>query len=216
MLENGMEIILDILPLILAFSLTSTIIELTPGPNMGYLAVLSATNGRRAGFAAVAGIALGLLVLGIAAALGLAAAISASPILYQIVRWAGIAYLFWLAYEGWQESSEPISEASDERQKPSKYFLRGLGTNLLNPKAGLFYVVMLPTFISPDHSVMFQTVILSIIFVVIATLIHTCVVALAGYATGFLNNPRRYKLARRILSFALALIAIWFTWSTRL
>ena len=179
MLENGMEIILDILPLILAFSLTSTIIELTPGPNMGYLAVLSATNGRRAGFAAVAGIALGLLVLGIAAALGLAAAISASPILYQIIRWAGIAYLFWLAYEGWQESSEPISEASDERQKPSKYFLRGLGTNLLNPKAGLFYVVMLPTFISPDHSVMFQTVILSIIFVVIATLIHTCVVALA-------------------------------------
>ncbi len=210
-----MDILLDILPLILAFSLTSTVIELTPGPNMGYLAVLSATNGRRAGFAAVAGIALGLLALGIAAALGLAAAISASPILYQFIRWAGIAYLFWLAYEGWQESSEPISDAGAEKQKPIKYFLRGLGTNLLNPKAGLFYVALLPTFISPDHSVMFQTVILSIIFVVIATLIHTCVVALAGYATVFLNNPRRYKLARRILSFALALIAIWFTWSTR-
>jgi threonine/homoserine/homoserine lactone efflux protein len=211
-----MDILLDILPLIFAFAITSTVIELTPGPNMGYLAVLSATNGRRAGFAAVAGIALGLLVLGIAAALGLAAAIAASPILYQFIRWAGIAYLFWLAYEGWQESTEPISDVGREQENPIKYFLRGLGTNLLNPKAALFYVVMLPTFISPDHSVKFQTVILSFIFVVIATLIHTFVVALAGYATDFLNNPRRYKLARRVLSIALALIAIWFTWSTRM
>jgi threonine/homoserine/homoserine lactone efflux protein len=178
--------------------------------------VLSATNGRRAGFAAVAGIALGLLVLGIAAALGLAAAISASPLFYQIIRWAGIAYLFWLAYEGWQESTETIDDTNEEQDKPLKYFLRGLGTNLLNPKAGLFYVVLLPTFISPVHPVMFQTIVLSIVFVMVATVIHIIVVTLAGYATAFFNDPRRYKLARRVLSFALALIAVWFTWSTRL
>ena len=75
---------------IAGFALTSMLIELTPGPNMAYLAVVSATQGRRPGFAAVAGVALGLSIVGLAAALGLAALIGASPVLYQALRWGGV------------------------------------------------------------------------------------------------------------------------------
>jgi threonine/homoserine/homoserine lactone efflux protein len=72
---------------LLVFALTALVIEITPGPNMTYLAALSLTSGRRTGFAAVAGIALGLATYGIVAALGLAAVIDNSPLLYGILRW---------------------------------------------------------------------------------------------------------------------------------
>ena len=84
---------------LLAFILTCLVIELTPGPNMAYLALLSASIGRRAGFAATLGVALGLLIVGLAAALGLAAVIANSRLLYEALRWAGVLYLFWLAWE---------------------------------------------------------------------------------------------------------------------
>ena len=69
-----------------AFLLTATVIEVTPGPNMAYLAALSLSQGRRAGIAAVAGIAIGLSVYGVAAALGLGALIANSRFLYEALR----------------------------------------------------------------------------------------------------------------------------------
>jgi len=64
---------------LVAFAVTCLVIELTPGPNMAYLAILSAEKGRRSGFAATVGIAIGLLAIGIAAALGLAGISAVSP-----------------------------------------------------------------------------------------------------------------------------------------
>lgn len=122
-----------------AFALTSLLIECTPGPNMAYLAILSSTSGRRAGFAAVGGIALGLLIVGLAAALGLAAVISSSRLDYEMLRWAGFAYLLWLAWDGWQKvdvETSPVRTASEEGG--TTFFVRGLITNLLNPKAAVF------------------------------------------------------------------------------
>ncbi|MGL5010530.1 MAG: LysE family translocator, partial [Paracoccaceae bacterium] len=82
---------------ITAFTVAAVAIELTPGPNMVWLAIVAATDGRRAGYAAVAGVALGLAVIGVAAAYGLAALVAGSPVAYQVLRWAGVAYLLWLA-----------------------------------------------------------------------------------------------------------------------
>ena len=76
---------------------------------MAYLAVLSASKGRRAGFAATLGVALGLLIVGLAAALGLTAIIANSRWVYEALRWGGVFYLLWLAWEGWrrQEKTSP-------------------------------------------------------------------------------------------------------------
>ena len=144
---------------LLAFALISLIIEITPGPNMTYLAALSLSSGMRAGFAAVAGIASGLAVYGIVAALGLAAVIDNSPLLYGILRWGGVAFLLWLAWEAWSSERETSPDASGGIDtEPRVAFRRGLITNLLNPKAAVFYVAVLPEFTRPDAgSLMWQT-----------------------------------------------------------
>jgi len=201
---------------LLAFALTCVIIEITPGPNMTYLAALSLSNGMRTGFAAVAGIALGLLTYGVTAALGLAALIDTSPLLYGLLRWTGVAYLLWLAWESWaseREASPGVIDGDDDR--PWLAFRRGLITNLLNPKAAVFYVAVLPEFVRADGSpVVLQTLTLSVVYVGIATAIHSAIVALAGMLQTTVATGNRRRTIRRGLALALVGIAVWFAIST--
>lgn len=200
------------LEVILAFALTSMLIEMTPGPNMAYLALLAATEGRRAGFAAVLGVALGLAVVGLLAAFGVAALISASEPLYQALRWGGVLYLLWLAWDGWRGGDAAVEHAplgsSDWR-----YFRRGLITNLLNPKAAVFYIAVLPTFLTVNAG-LHETLILSTVYVAVATLIHAGIVSLAGSAQAFFADPLLEARLRKTLSVALALVAVWFAVKT--
>ncbi len=197
-----------------AFALASLIIELIPGPNQTYLAALTLNHGVRAGLAAVAGIALGLAIYGLAAALGVATLVNESPLLYQMLRWAGVFYFLWLAWDSWHdEPDEEATAARDERMRGS--FRRGLITNLLNPKAAIFYVSVLPGFIVPGAASVFtQTTLLSAIFVSVATLTHIAVVLFAGRLHRFLSDPRFRVPVRRGLALALVGVAIWFLLAT--
>ncbi len=199
----------------ITFVFASFVIELTPGPNMAYLAVLSAREGRRAGFAAAFGVAAGLLIVGLAAALGLSAIISTSRWLYEALRWAGVLYLLWLAWEGWRGEQETSPGTAKSADAHSKFFVRGLMTNLLNPKAALFYVAVLPTFVNQNLPATTQIVTLTVVYVSIATLVHCAIVLLAGAAQPWLNDERRSMIARRALSVLLALIALWLLVNTR-
>lgn len=199
-----------LLTIYLSFVITCLIIELTPGPNMAYLAILSASNGRRAGFAATLGIALGLLIIGIAAALGVATLISNSEPAYQLLRWGGVAYLLWLAWDGWKKEPETSPGQALSATQNIKFFKRGLIVNLLNPKAAVFYVAILPSFINTASHTVVQAIILTFSYVIVATLIHSMIVALAGTAQKILENEKRRMIARKALSAALAGIAVWF------
>jgi threonine/homoserine/homoserine lactone efflux protein len=203
-------------PSLLAFVATCAIIELTPGPNMTYLAALSLASGARVGIAAVAGVALGLAIYGFVAALGLAALIEQSRILYETLRWGGVAYLLWLAWEAWSTERETAPDATDGLDGAAKIaFRRGLVTNLLNPKAGVFYVAVVPTFVAPSaNNIIAQTLLLSGLFVAIATTIHLSIVLLASRLHGVLANPAQRRTVRRTLAIALAGIAVWFAFST--
>jgi threonine/homoserine/homoserine lactone efflux protein len=198
-----------------AFALTALIIEITPGPNMGYLAVLSLTRGWRVGAAAVTGVALGHAVYGVLAAFGVAALIDSSKLLYEILRWAGVAYLLWLAWEAWSSDTETSPDISaDEHTYARMAFRRGLITNLLNPKAAVFFVTVVPTFVRPEGSVITQTLFLSIIFVTIATIVHAAIVLMAGRMQVFISDPQRRRPVRRTAAIMLAVIAVWFAIST--
>lgn len=199
-----------------AFALTALAIEVTPGPNMGYLAVLSLSRGWQVGVAAVIGVGLGHAVYGLAAAFGVAALIDASPLLYEILRWAGVAYMAWLAFEAWGSeagTSPDIADHADPRLV-RRAFRHGLITNLLNPKAAIFFVAVVPTFVQPGRSVVEQTLILSAIFVAVATAVHTAIVLLAGRLQGFANEPSRRRPVRQALAVVLLGIAAWLAWST--
>jgi threonine/homoserine/homoserine lactone efflux protein len=201
---------------LLAFALTALVIEITPGPNMTYLAALSLSSGMRTGFAAVAGIALGLMTYGVIAAFGLAAAIDHSPLLYGLLRWGGVAYLLWLAWEAWSGKEDIAPDAAgDGAARPWPAFRRGLITNLLNPKAAVFYVAVLPEFVRAEAgSIVRQTLLLSVVYVAIATLIHTTIVALAGSLQSTLDVASNRRTVRRVFALALVAIALWFAFTT--
>ncbi len=193
---------------LLAFSAACAVIELTPGPNMAYQALIAASQGRRPALAAVTGVALGLLLVGLAAALGLAALIANSTVPYHLLLWAGVGYFLWLAWESGQSARETSATRTGSADQTS-YFQRGLVTNLLNPKAAIFYVAVLPTFIDPAQNLLGQGVALSLVFVAIATGIHFGIVLLAGMARPLFANPGRAKVIRRLFALALAGIGLW-------
>jgi threonine/homoserine/homoserine lactone efflux protein len=194
------------------FALTCLLIELTPGPNMAYLAILTTSEGRRAGFSAVAGVALGLLLVGLSAAVGLATLISESPLWYEVLRWAGVFYLLWLSWEGWRVNAE-TSPGKAGATVRARYFYRGLITNLLNPKAAIFYIAILPGFLNTSAALAPQGILLTCIYVSIATAIHSLIVFLAHASRRFFES-RNQLYVRRALSLLLALVALWFGWKT--
>lgn len=190
------------------FVLAATLAEVTPGPNMGYLAALALAQGRRAGFAAVAGVSLGLSMLGVASAFGAGLLMQNIPAAGPVLRWAGVAYLFWLAYDAWRGAS------GDETDEIAPSFRRGLIVNLLNPKAAVFYIVVLPLFAGETPPGTVALLWLTAIYVVIATAIHAGVVLGASALRNTLASERRLMLIQRSAAVMLGLVALWFAWET--
>jgi threonine/homoserine/homoserine lactone efflux protein len=206
---------MDIIPLttLLAFFLTSLAVEITPGPNMAYLALLSTERGRGPGLYAVAGVALGLAIVGALAALGLATIIAQNEMLYQGTRWAGVLYLVWLGYDSWRDAQKPVPEGGFE-ERNRVFFRRGLITNLLNPKAAVFYLAVLPNFLTAGAGGWaFGTLV--VVYVFAATLVHTFIVVAGGSLQPFFVRDDRRKVLGAVFGFLLVLVAVWLAVSTR-
>ena len=195
------------------YLITCIAIELTPGPNMAYLAVLSAERGRLAGLFAVMGVALGLAVLGGLAALGVGEFIARQPLLYEIIRWAGVGYLLYLAHDAWAESRRPL-EALETGQVGWRSFQRGLINNLLNPKAVLFYITVMPSFLPPSGTGVAQPLLFGAIYVGVATTIHILVVVLAGSVRPLLTQKSSRATMGALFAALLVGVAIWIGFST--
>jgi threonine/homoserine/homoserine lactone efflux protein len=193
---------------LIAFALTSLIIEMTPGPNMAYLAVLGASRGRLAGFSAVLGVALGLALLGVAVGLGAGSLILNNRVAYESLRWAGALYLCWLAYDSWKDARQPV-ETAPVSQSLFVQFRRGFITNLLNPKAALFYIAVVPEFISGPAPSLRELAMLVSIYVAVATFVHGLIVLLAGTLQALLAAPPRRKMAGNVFAVILVLVAVW-------
>lgn len=138
---------------ILAFAVVAGLMTLVPGIDTALVLRTAITQGRGQAFAAAAGIALGVLTWGIAAALGVSVLLAASQLAFDVLRWAGAAYVVWLgvslvlaSFRGHGLNLEGPAPRPESRWTG---FRRGLLTNLLNPKIGVFYVAMLPQFL-PD------------------------------------------------------------------
>ena len=187
------------------FLVAAIVMEITPGPNMTWLALLSAREGRTAGLMAVAGIATGLGLLALIAATGAAALMTAWPPLYEALRWGGVLFLLYLAFEAWNGERDGGAPSV-----PGKHFRRGLLVNLLNPKAAAVFIVMIPGFAGPALGNTGPYLVMNITYLAIATLAHVLIVAFAGSFQKALTDPRRELIVRRVFAVALASIAIWF------
>lgn len=182
---------------------------------MAWLALISASEGRRAGFAAVAGVASGLVALGAASAFGLAQLASTFPLFFSLLRYTGVLYLLWLAWVTWRSSEEPSFATVKTGVRSLAWIRHGLLLNLLNPKAAIFFIALVPAYIVADQPVMPQTLALSASYVAIATLIHIAIVLLAAQAHDWLVTGGRQRRVRQAFAVMLAGIAIWFLITTR-
>jgi threonine/homoserine/homoserine lactone efflux protein len=200
------------------FLLAVLLLELTPGPNMAYLATLAVSRGRAAGLIATAGVAVGLAVHATVAGLGAGVLIQQYPALYDVLRWIGVGYLLYLAWEGWQTEREVSPERASHAIAAGPLFLRGFLSNVFNPKSILFFVSVLPTFLGtgPDApSLPTQMAVFGSLYVGIATAVHASIVVLAAQLRPWLVEGPRQQTVRRILAVLLALVAIWLAWATR-
>lgn len=201
--------------LILEYLVTVLVIELTPGPNMGYLAIVAARQGRRAGLAGVAGAAVALSVYVLAAAEGLAKLVLSLPSAYAVLRWLGVGYLLWLAVETWRDGASPPPPASVLADAPGRAFRRSLVSNLLNIKAALLYVVVLPSFLRPGREIAPQVLMLGAIHVALSTAVHTGVVFGAAWLSGRGSEQPRSSAVDRAFALALCATAVWLAWASR-
>jgi threonine/homoserine/homoserine lactone efflux protein len=190
---------------VLEFTLAARLMELTPGPNMTWLALLSAQHGRRTGLTAVAGIGLGLALLAAVAAVGATSLLTGYPLALEALRWAGAVFLFYLAFEAWV-GEHPGASGSEV----SRSFWRAVIVNLLNPKAALLFVVLVPGFLDASQPLLPQTILLSTIYVAIATAVHSAIAVFAGSFQHLLMEPGREIIARRVCAGVLVVIAVWF------
>ncbi len=201
----------------LEFVVAVLIFELTPGPNMAYLATLAIARGRVAGLYATLGIALGLGVHGVVTVFGAGALIQRYPWLYETLRWTGVAYLLFLAWEGWRVQKANSPAKVDFFQSACPLVLRGFLSNVFNPKSILFFVSVVPGFVrtgAHNPALPLQMMFFGIIYVGIATAIHFGIVLAATELRPYLIEGPRSQLVRRSLSLALALVAGWLAWTT--
>lgn len=194
-----------------SFLLTALVLELTPGPNMAWLALLTATAGRPAGLAAVGGIGLGLAAQAGLAIVGVAVLMASWPGLYTALHLAGVGYLLYLAAESLRDAEDPAHHLPGGGEDGGAGFRRGLVTNLLNPKAALFFMTVLPGFLSPASGAGEATV-LSAIYLAVATAIHLLIVLAAGSMRGWLADPVVSVRMHRIQALTLGAVALWLYW----
>ena len=190
-----------------AFLFAVAVIELTPGPNMGWLAALTLREGKKPAFGAVAGIATGLSLQLIAAVTGLTALIISVPSVHTGLHWAGVAFMLYLAWEAYADTgSAALSAVGRERG-----FRRGLIANVLNPKALAFYVLLINQFVRPDAAmpVWQQSLLLGLIHLTVATLVHAGIVLLAARLGTRLETWRTSLAARLTFAGLLVAIAVW-------
>ena len=144
---------MDTLRAIIAFSLAAGLLTVTPGLDTALVLRAAAVDGSRRGMQAAFGIALGCLIWGLAASVGLGALLAASRIAYDALRLAGALYLFWLGGRMLLSMFQPRVDASPQFRQARSWLWRGFLSNILNPKVGVFYITLLPLFVPPHVGV---------------------------------------------------------------
>lgn len=196
---------------LLAFALISLGMVLTPGPNMIYLISRSICQGRGAGLISLAGVAMGFVFYMLCAALGITALVMAVPFAYDVLRIGGALYLLYLAWQALRPGGRsPFQVRELPADSPSRLFMMGFVTNLLNPKIAVMYLSLMPQFIEPGHgSVLLQSLVLGGTQIAISVTVNALIAVMAGSIAVFLaGRPVWQQVQRWLMGTVLAALAV--------
>lgn len=190
---------------LMIFAAAALVLTATPGPDMLLIASRSVSQGHSAGFLTYAGIALGTYCHAMAAGLGLSQLLLTVPVAYDAIRWAGCAYLLYLAYKALRSEGMALSPSGTlTRLSRRRIFGAGLATNLLNPKMALFVLALFPQFVHPQSgSVLLQMIVLASVLNSIGFLVNGTVILLGGHIRQRLSSAQRF---RRLPQYLLATV----------
>ncbi|MBL1430346.1 MAG: LysE family translocator [Robiginitomaculum sp.] len=186
------------------------VLAMIPGPDNLFISAQAISHGKKAGFAAAFGILAGLVFWSFAAIFGLTAIISGLPVVLVIIQIVGAGYLLFLAFDLWRNTGQQTNVSISSK----KIFWRGMTTNVLNPKIGLYYLAFLPQFIAPGGApIWMQMLILVAIFNVIGGSVMLFVAQIAGAAQqSIAGNANRRKWLSRFGALILVGIAGRLVW----
>lgn len=191
---------------LLIFTPIALALNLTPGADMLFCLGQGIRSGPKAGFAASLGIATGSFIHALAAGLGLAALLAAHPPVFEAVRWAGIAYLVWLAVQALRQPPGRLKPTETKKSAAFTAWRDGTVVNLLNPKIILFTLALVPQFVDPARgSVLVQFLIFGAILNIGGTIINAAVGTSAGGIGRLLLRNARIAAGFQMLSGAIFL-----------
>lgn len=183
----------DTLPpwsLLVAFLAASVVLAVTPGQGVLYIVTRSLAQGRCAGLASVAGVAVGNLGNAVGAAVGLGALLSVSSTAFLMVKYAGALYLLWLGVRVLRTQDREVVANESVPTRCRLIFRDGFIVALLNPKTAVFFATFLPQFMGATAQPILQSVMLGVLFVAIAVVTDTAYAMAAGAVAPVLSSAR--------------------------
>lgn len=205
--------------LILSFLGAAILLSLMPGPDNIFVLTESITKGHRNGVAISVGLCLGILIHTLAAATGLSLIIQQSALAFSVIKYAGAAYLFYLAW-GASRSQQPVLNFEEQAPATRSPLLpligKGFIMNVTNPKVSLFFIAFLPQFVSVNgFHVAIQMIILGLLFMAQALLVFSLIAILSGRLRPYVNHPRFWRITKWSTVGILSLLGLTLALSER-
>jgi len=192
------------------FIITSLIVVLIPGTGVIYTISTGLFLGWRASVSAALGCTAGIIPHLLASILGLAAILHMSAMAFQVIKFIGVAYLFYLAWSMWKETGALKIEGQNKNKGVWQISVKGFLINILNPKLSLFFLAFLPQFLpSQTESPVFNMLVMSGVFMGMTLLVFIVYGLFANSVRMYVvNSPRIIKLTQRTFAAIFAMLGM--------
>lgn len=190
------------------FLITALVVVLIPGTGVIYTLSTGLFQGAKASVAAAAGCTVGIIPSLIACILGLAAVIHTSALVFQVIKFAGVAYLLYLAWSMWKSTGAMVLEGSDRGVALWNISLKGFLINILNPKLSLFFLAFLPQFIPAQaEAPMINMLVLGGVFMALTLIVFMGYGLLANRLSHYIvNSPTAVQRVQHSFAGLFALL----------
>ncbi|MGF1704241.1 LysE family translocator [Photobacterium makurazakiensis] len=181
----------------LLFFSTAFALNVAPGPDLLYILTKTIANGKRVGIASALGVCTGALFHVFAASVGLSAILVSSAFAFSIVKYIGVGYLLYLAYQSFYSAGTSLNISENEQPKESAWvaFKQGVLVDILNPKVAIFFMAFLPQFIRDGNgSVPIQLMYLGLLVVLVAVVVEVLYVLAASKLTEKVRSSQRLSV----------------------
>jgi threonine/homoserine/homoserine lactone efflux protein len=189
------------MPDIALFVAASALLAIAPGPDIVYVLTRGIAQGRRAGIAAALGFASGCIFHTLLAAVGIAALIRSSELAFDLVRYAGAAYLAWIGIQALRHRSAFSIEGAGDAKALATIYRQSVIGNMLNPKVTLFFLAFLPQFVNAAAGhVGWQMALLGVVFMGVTIVVFGAVAIFSGWIGAWIR--RKPAIGERLNVFA--------------